>query len=76
MGDPVSERAHYLAVESGGAADLFLIQQGRLESPGFVSVIWRRVPTKAELREPAGMAGGRLRRAITHALASFLVILL
>lgn len=69
MGDPVSERAHYvLAVESGAPADLFLIQDGRLEQPGFVSVIWR----PADLRT----AGTRLRRALARALASLLVVVL
>jgi hypothetical protein len=43
MREPVSERAHYVvAGDSGGRADLFLFQDGRLESPGLVPVIWRR----------------------------------
>jgi hypothetical protein len=43
MAEPVSEQAHYLmAGDAGGRADLFLFQEGRLESPGLVPVIWRR----------------------------------
>jgi hypothetical protein len=60
MGDPVSERAHYvLAVESGAPAALFLIQEGRLEPPGVVPVVWR----------PVNMwtTGTRLRRALDRA---------
>jgi hypothetical protein len=42
MAEPVSEQAHYLVSgDSGGRADLFLFQDGRLESPGLVPVIWR-----------------------------------
>lgn len=42
MAEPVSERAHYVvAGDTGGRADLWLFQEGRLESPGLVPVIWR-----------------------------------
>lgn len=69
MGDPISERAHYvLAAEAEVPAALFLIQQGRLEQPGFVAVIWDRPYLLT--------VATRLRRAIAHALASLVMILL
>jgi hypothetical protein len=43
MAEPMSERAHYLVGgDAGGRADLLLFQDGRLESPGLVPVIWRQ----------------------------------
>ncbi len=38
MGDPVSERSHYLAVKGDGTGDLFLIQGGRVEHLGLLGV--------------------------------------
>jgi hypothetical protein len=43
MAEPVSERAHYVVDgDAGGRADLFLFQDGRLESSGLLPVIWRQ----------------------------------
>jgi|RhiMetdeSRZDD1v2_1073273.scaffolds.fasta_scaffold98771_2 hypothetical protein len=77
MGEPVSERAHYVAVSSSAGADLFLIQQGRLERAGIVSVIWRRPdPATMKRDSPIGKARARLRRALGQTIASLVVLAL
>lgn len=40
MGDPVSERAHYLVLIRRGEAELVLVQQERREQSGLVPVTW------------------------------------
>jgi hypothetical protein len=43
MGEPVSERAHYMVSgETAGRADLLLFQDGRVQSSGLVPVIWKQ----------------------------------
>jgi len=72
MGDPVSERAHYLAVGGEGHGDLFLIQEGRVEHLGLVRAIWRGErpePPETGPQAPARRAPGGLRRALAHALS-------
>jgi hypothetical protein len=77
MGEPVSERAHYVAVTSNTGADLFLIQEGRLERAGIVSVIWRRPgPTTMNRLGSIGRARARLRRVLGHTIASLVVLAL
>ena len=76
MGEPISESAHSV-VRSGGT-DLFLIQQGRLEAPGAVPILWDR---RAE-GEALGIAGrrrgslGAARRRAVRIIASVFNILL
>jgi hypothetical protein len=75
MSDPVSERAHYLTVESGGSADLFLIQQGRLEGAAAVPVIWSRSEfAKAERPGSGTRPGSRLRRVIMRPLTTLFTV--
>ncbi len=77
MSDPVTERAHYLAVGVDGSGDLFLIQEGRVEHLGLLRLAWRRPRT-----EPPGDTGpppedrppGGLRRLIATAIALALTI--
>jgi hypothetical protein len=66
MGDPVTERAHYVA--SGTPAELFLVQQGRLEESGVVPVIWSR--TTFLKAEPPAQRPSRLRRVLGRRLTS------
>ncbi len=71
MGDPVSERAHYLAVGGEGRGDLFLIQQGRVEHLGLVRASWRRErpqPRDAGPQAPGRRVPGGFRRALARAL--------
>jgi hypothetical protein len=43
MGEPVSERAHYVVSgDAAGRADLLLFQDGRVQSSGLVPVIWKQ----------------------------------
>jgi hypothetical protein len=43
MGEPVSERAHYMmSGDTAGRADLLLFQDGRVQSSGLVPVIWKQ----------------------------------
>jgi hypothetical protein len=42
MGEPISERAHYLvAGDTAGRAGLLLFQDGRVQSSGLMPVIWK-----------------------------------
>jgi hypothetical protein len=68
MGDPVSERAHYLTAESGKRADLFLVQQGWREQAGVVPVIWSR--TTFLKAEPPKLRSSRLRRVLGRRLTT------
>jgi hypothetical protein len=68
MGDPVSERAHYLTVASGTPAELFLVQQGRLEETGVVPVIWSR--TTFLKAEPPTRRSSRLCRVLGRRLTT------
>jgi hypothetical protein len=69
MGDPITERAHYLTVGGDGNEDLFLIQQGRVEHLGFVRVAWRRLQTESrDTGPPEGRTPGGLRRLIASLL--------
>jgi hypothetical protein len=71
MGDPVSERAHYLTAESGKLVDLFLVQQGRREQAAVVPVIWSRTTfLKAERPDGATRPPSRLRRVLGRRLAT------
>jgi hypothetical protein len=78
MGDPVSERAHYLAVGYEGRGDLFLIQEeGRVEHLGLLRVVWRRRPPEPRETGPAAPEGrrpGGIRRMIASALGLFLAL--
>lgn len=65
MGDPVSERAHYLAVRGEGSGDLFLIQGGRVEHLGFLRAAWRRARPEAP---PSDGGRGRIAQLLTRAL--------
>jgi hypothetical protein len=47
MSDPVTEHAHYLAVEGDGSGDLFLIQRGCVEHLGLLRLTWRLRQTEA-----------------------------
>jgi hypothetical protein len=78
MGDPVSERAHYLAVRAEGSGDLFLIQEGRVEHLGLLRAAWRRARPEArsEPRRPATSRDGRLGRAMVRVLALVLALAL
>jgi hypothetical protein len=78
MSDPVTERAHYLAVGGDGSGDLFLIQRGCVEHLGRLRLTWRLRRTKArgatgppppDERPPDG-----LRRRIATALGLLLVL--
>ena len=43
MGEPVSERAHYVVSgDAAGRAGLLLFQDGRVQSSGLVPVIWKQ----------------------------------
>jgi hypothetical protein len=64
MREPVNERVQYLVVESCGATDLFLVEEGRLEQTGLVPIIWARGD-----RRPSWLAG-QLRRVLAHPLIS------
>jgi hypothetical protein len=70
MGDPLSERAHYLAVR-GGTGDLFLIQAGRVEHLGlFRTVHWRATrAARADQAIPRPAPSSALGRAIAGVLA-------
>ena len=70
MGDPVSERSHYLAVKGEGTGDLFLIQGGRVEHLGRLSV-GRRAAASARAVTPAFSAVGL---AIACVLALILAV--
>ncbi|HEV8309623.1 MAG TPA: hypothetical protein VGW35_18325 [Methylomirabilota bacterium] len=64
MGEAITESAHYVAVVRGGGTDLFLIQGGRLEASGMVSILWdRRAETEAAGARPAGALSAARRRA-------------
>jgi len=79
MSDPVTERAHYLAVGGDGSGDLFLIQQGRVEHLGLLRLAWRR-PRSESARDtgppPEERTPGGLRRLIASALGLVLAITL
>ncbi len=74
MGDPVSERAHYLAVGGAGDGDLFLIQGGRVEHLGLVRASWRPEPREATPPAPRRRPCDGLRRVLGLALALALVV--
>ncbi len=74
MGDPVSERAHYLAVGGAENGDLFLIQEGRVEHVGLVRASRRPEPREANPLAPRRCPGDDLRRALGHALAVALAL--
>ncbi|MBI4011293.1 MAG: hypothetical protein HY359_03210 [Candidatus Rokubacteria bacterium] len=74
MGDPVSERAHYLAVGGEGNGDLFLIQEGRVEHLGLVRASRRPEPREAEPPVTRHRPCDGLRRALGHALALALAL--
>ena len=43
MGEPVSERAHYVVSgQAAGRADLLLFQDGRVQSSELMPVIWKQ----------------------------------
>ena len=71
MGDPVSERAHYLAVEGEGTGDFFLIQAGRVEPLGLVRAVRRRAKVPPRPTAPPSSAVGR---AIACILILFLAV--
>ena len=75
MSDPVTERAHYLAVGGDGSGDLFLIQRGCVEHLGRLRLTWRLRRTKAPGDTgppPAERPPGTLRRLIATALGLLL----
>jgi hypothetical protein len=78
MGEPISETAHYVAVVRGGATDLYLIQDGRLEAPGAVPILWDRGAAGSS-HPAAGAPGGPLdapRRRALRLIAGVFSLLL
>ncbi|HEV8676944.1 MAG TPA: hypothetical protein VGX21_23150 [Methylomirabilota bacterium] len=60
--EPVSETAHYVVRD--GTSDLFLVQEGRLEAPDAVPILWnRRAEGRRERSSRPGTGGGVRRRA-------------
>ncbi len=76
MGEPVSERAHYVTTGGGDGQELLLVQDGRVEAPGLVSIIWgwRDRRRAAAVSRPADRR--RPGRRPLHTLLSVLLLLL
>ena len=79
MAEPISETAHYVAVNREGGTDLYLYQEGRCDPSAAVPILWDR---RAE-RDASGSAvgsGSRLgaarRRAVRILSSVFSLVVL
>ena len=70
MGDPVSERSHYLAVRGDRTGDLFLIESGRVQHMGQLNAVYRRA-TRTARADEAALRPTAL-RAVRRAIAGVL----